>query len=166
MFSSRVRIASCASNDPEQSIGDRLVRRGAISEGQRNKAVEMAAATNVAIGRALVILDLLSEADVAAALREKIEDEIAELSQWTEGRWTFVDREPPRVKPIRASLALTELRAFTPNEFVASRNGTRYHRESCTAMLRVRDTERVPVVSAFSGAERGLAPCRICVASL
>jgi PAS domain S-box-containing protein len=157
------RIASCASNEPAQSIGDRLVRRGAITEGQRNKAVEMAAATNVAIGRALVILDILSEGDVAHALREKIEDEIAELAEWREGRWTFVDREPPRVKPIRASLALSELRAFTPNEFVASRSGTRYHRESCTAMLRVRATERVPVVSALGGAERGLSPCRICI---
>jgi PAS domain S-box-containing protein len=157
------RIASCASNDPAQSIGDRLVRRGAISEGQRNKAVEMAAATNVAIGRALVILDILSEGDVANALREKIEDEIAGLASWTEGRWTFVDRETPRVKPVRASLALSELRAFTRNEFVASRSGTRYHRESCTAMLRVRASERVPVISALTGAERGLAPCRLCV---
>lgn len=117
------------------------------------------------VGRALVILDILSEADVAGTLGEKIEDEIAELAQWPEGRWTFVDREPPRVKPVRASLALTELRALTGNEFVASRSGTRYHRESCTAMLRVRDTERVPVVSALSGAQRGLAPCRICLVS-
>ncbi|HEX6097076.1 MAG TPA: PAS domain S-box protein [Thermoanaerobaculia bacterium] len=157
------RIASCASSDAAQSIGDRLVRRGAISDGQRNKAVEMAAATNVAIGRALVILDILSEGDVANALREKIEDEIADLASWTEGQWTFADREPPRVKPVRASLALSELRAFTRNEFVASRNGTRYHRESCTAMLRVRATERVPVISALTGAERGLGPCRLCV---
>jgi PAS domain S-box-containing protein len=159
------RIASVASNDPTQSIGDRLVRRGAITDGQRNKAVEMAAATNVAIGRALVILDILREADVANALREKIEDEVAELESWSEGRWTFVDREPPRVKPIRASLSLGELRAFTRNEFVASRNGTRYHRESCTAMLRVRATEKVAVISALTGAERGLGPCRLCVAS-
>ncbi len=157
------RIASCASNDPEQSIGNRLVRRAAITEAQRNKAVEVAAATNVAIGRALMILDVLRESDVANALREKIEDEIAELASWTEGRWTFVDREPPRVKPIRASLALHELRAFAKQEFVASRSGTRYHRESCTAMLRVRATEKVPVVSALAGAERGLAPCRLCV---
>lgn len=157
------RIASCASNDAGQSIGDRLVRRGAITEAQRNKAVEMAAATNVAIGRALMILDVLRESDVANALREKIEDEIAELASWTEGRWTFVDREPPRVKPIRASLALSELRAFTRPEFVASRTGTCYHRESCTAMQRVRAEERVPVVSALAGAERGLTPCRLCV---
>ena len=157
------RIASVASNDPAQSIGDRLVRRGAITDAQRNKAVQMAAATNVAIGRALVILDILREADVAKALREKIEDEVAELESWDQGRWTFVDREPPRVKPIRASLALSELRAFMRNEFVASRSGARYHRDSCTAMLRVRATERVAVVSALTGAERGLAPCRICI---
>lgn len=159
------RIVSVASNDPAQSIGDRLVRRGAISDAQRNKAVEMAAATNVAIGRAFVILDILRETDVAAALREKIEDEVAELQSWTEGRWTFVDREPPRVKPVQTSFALDELRAFAKHEFVASRNGTRYHRESCTAMLRVRPAERIPVVSALTGAERGLGPCRICIAA-
>jgi PAS domain S-box-containing protein len=157
------RIASVASNDPAQSIGDRLVRRGAITDAQRNKAIEMASATNVAIGRAFVILDMLRETDVATALREKIEDEVAELESWHEGRWTFVDRESPRVKPVRTSFALDELRAFARHEFVASRNGTRYHRESCTAMLRVRASERMPVVSALTGAERGLGPCRICM---
>ena len=153
------RVASCASNDAGQSFGDRLVRNGAITEGQRNKAVEVAAATNVAMGRALVILGVLSESDVAAALRAKIEDEIADLASWTEGRWMFAAGEPPRVKPVRATVDLGELRAFAPGEFVASRNGTRYHRESCTAMLRVRENERVSV----SAHAPGLAPCRICV---
>ena len=155
------RIASVASNDPSQSIGDRLVRRGAITDAQRNQAVEMASATNVAIGRALVVLDILRETDVANALREKIEDEVAELGSWSAGRWTFVDREPPGVEPILASVALDELRAFARNEFVASRTGTRYHRDSCKAMQRVRD--RVPVMNALAGAERGLSPCRICI---
>ncbi len=157
------RIASVASNDPARSIGDRLVQRGVITDAQRNRAVEMATTTSVAIGRALVVLDILREEDVANALREKIEDEIAELGGWTEGRWTFVDRVPPGIAPIRAAIELSELRAFTRAEFVASRKGTRYHRESCTAMQRVRTGDRVAVISALAGAQRGLTPCRICV---
>ena len=157
------RIASCASSDPGESMGEQLVRRGAISEAQRVKAVEMADRTNVAIGRAVVILGAMREEDVVRALHEKIDRELVELQSWSDGRWTFVNRQPPRVKPVRVALDVAELRQFARAEFVASRNGTRYHRESCNAMARVKDAERVAIVSALHGAEHGLAPCRICV---
>lgn len=159
------RIASCASSDPGESMGEQLVRRGAISEAQRVKAVEMADRTNVAIGRAVVILGAMREEDVVRALHEKIDRELVELQSWTGGRWTFVNRLPPRVKPVRVALDVAELRQFARAEFVASRSGARYHRESCNAMARVRETERVAILSALHGAERGLAPCRICVAA-
>jgi len=157
------RIASCASSDPGESMGEQLVRRGAISEAQRAKAVEMADRTNVALGRAVVILGAMREEDVVRALHEKIDRELVELQSWTDGRWTFVNRQPPRVKPVRVALDVTELRQFARAEFTASRNGTRYHVETCTAMARVKGGDRVAVVSTLHGAELGLAPCRICV---
>ena len=144
-------------------MGEQLVRRGAISEAQRTKAVEMADRTNVALGRAVVILGAMREEDVVRALHEKIDRELVELQSWTEGRWTFVNRLPPRVKPVRVALDVTELRQFARAEFTASRNGTRYHVESCAAMARVKTGERIAVVSTLHGAELGLAPCRICV---
>lgn len=159
------RIASCASSDPGQTMGEQLVRRGAISEAQRIKAVEMADRTNVAIGRAVVILGAMREEDVVRALHEKVDRELVELQSWTDGRWAFVDRLPPRVKPVRVALDIVELRQFARAEFVDSRNGTRYHRMSCNAMARVKEAERMDIVSTLHGAENGLAPCRICVVS-
>jgi PAS domain S-box-containing protein len=156
-------IVACASNDPERSLGERLVRGGVITEAQRTKALQMVEATNVAIGRALVILGALREESVMRALTEKIDDELSELESWLTGRWMFVPRQPPRVKPVRVWLPIAELRQFASAEYVASRNGTRYHRATCTAMLRVKGNERLPVVSPLAGAERGLSPCRMCI---
>lgn len=156
-------IASCASNDPSRSLGERLVRSGAITEAQRTKALEMSEATNVTLGRALVILGALREEIVAHALHAKIDRELSDLESWLTGRWMFAPRTPPRVKPVRVVLPLAELRQFARAEYVASRNGTRYHRPSCTSMLRVKGNERLPVVSPLAGAERGLSPCRMCI---
>lgn len=156
-------IVACASNDATRTLGERLVRSGAITEAQRAKAMEMVEATNVAFGRALVILGALREESVVAALHEKIDRELCELESWLTGRWRFVARQPSRAKPVRVALPLAELRQFARAEYVASRNGTRYHRPSCTSMLRVKGNERMPVVSPLAGAERGLAPCRMCI---
>ena len=156
-------IASCASNDPSRTLGERLVRGGAITEAQRTKALEMSEATNVTLGRALVILGAVSEQVVAHAMHEKIDRELSDLESWVAGRWMFVPRMPARVKPVRVLLPLAELRQFARAEYVSSRNGTRYHRPSCTAMLRVKGNERMPVLSPLAGAERGLSPCRMCI---
>ena len=157
-------IASCASNERGRTLGERLVRGGAITEAGRDRALEMSEATNVTLGRALVLLGALSEEAVAEAVREKIDRELSDLESWPAGRWTFVPRTPPRVKPVRVALPLAALRQFARAEYVASRNGTRYHRPDCTAMLRVHGNERMPVLSAHAGAERGLSPCRMCIA--
>ena len=159
------RIASCASSNPGESFGERLVRRGSITDAQRVKALDLANATNVAIGRAVVVLGVMSEDEVSAALREKLDHELAELGRWTDGRWTLINRPPPRVKPVRLALDLDELRQFARAEFVASRNGTRYHRETCTSMRKVKAEERTQIVDALAGAQQGLEPCRICILS-
>ena len=156
-------IISCASNDPSRTLGERLVSSGIITDAQRVKATEMVEATNVAFGRALVILGALREESVVSALNEMVDRELCDLESWPTGRWMFVPREPSRVKPVRLWLPIADLRQFARAEYVASRNGTRYHRPSCTSMLRVKGHERMPVVSPLAGAERGLAPCRICV---
>jgi PAS domain S-box-containing protein len=104
------RIASCASNDDEQSFGERLVRVGAITEAQRDQALEVADKTNIALGRALVLLETLAEEVVVAALREKLANELADLETWTSGRWTFVEREPPRGKPVKMSVPVEDAR--------------------------------------------------------
>ncbi|HEX6086103.1 MAG TPA: PAS domain S-box protein [Thermoanaerobaculia bacterium] len=159
-------IAACASNDVTRTLGEQLVQSGTITEPQRTKAMQMVEATNVSLGRALVILGALREESIARALNEKIDRELCELESWLTGRWTFAPRLTPRNKPVRIALPIAELRQFARAEYIASRNGTRYHRPSCSAMLRVKGNERMPVVSPLAGAERGLAPCRMCIVSV
>ncbi|HYC92087.1 MAG TPA: PAS domain S-box protein [Thermoanaerobaculia bacterium] len=159
-------LVACASNDVTRSLGEQLVSSGAITDAQRTKALQMVEATNVSLGRALVILGALREESIARALNEKIDRELCELESWLTGRWTFAARQTPRNKPVRIALHLADLRQFASAEYVASRNGTRYHRPSCTSMLRVKGNERMPVVSPLAGAERGLSPCRLCVVSV
>lgn len=156
-------IASIASNDPAESLAERLVTGGAISEAQRSRAVDLAGATNVAIGRALVIIGALEEEDVTRAVHEKIDHELMELDTWTDGRWTFVARQPPGEEPVHVALPLDELRQFANPEFISSRLGNRYHRASCTAMARVHAADREFFASAALAEERGLEPCRVCV---
>ncbi|HVG23535.1 MAG TPA: PAS domain S-box protein, partial [Thermoanaerobaculia bacterium] len=105
-------IAASASNDPSRTLGERLVRAGQISEGQRNKALEMVEATHVAFGRALILLGSLREESVIHALHEKIDGELSDLESWLGGRWMFVARTPPRGKPVRVALPIAELRQF------------------------------------------------------
>lgn len=157
------RIASVASNDPAESLAERLVKAGEISENQRGRAVELANATNVAIGRALVQIGALEETEVTRAVHEKIDHELAELDSWKEGRWTFVARTPPREEPVPVSLVLTDLRQFTQNEFMASRLGNRFHRATCTAMARVHAADREFFPSVAAASARGLEPCRVCI---
>lgn len=157
------RIASVASNDPAESLAERLVRSDAISEAQRSRAVDLAMATNVAIGRALVTIGALEEADVTRAVHEKIDRELMELDSWTEGRWTFVARQPPGEEPVHVALPLDELRHFANPEFISSRLGNRYHRTHCTLMTRVHPADREHFASAALAQERGLQPCRVCI---
>lgn len=156
-------IASVASNDPAESLAERLVISGAISESQRGRAVDLAGATNVAIGRALVLIGALDEEDVTRAVHQKIDHELMELDSWTDGRWTFVARQPPGEEPVRVALPLDELRHFANPEFISSRLGNRYHRAHCTAMARVHAADRELFASAALAEERGLRPCRVCV---
>jgi PAS domain S-box-containing protein len=156
------RIASCASNDEEHTFGERLVRRGLITEAQRRKAVEIASQTNVAIGRAVLILGAMREEDILRELRAKVDDELAQLDRWTSGRWAFVERQPPRVKPLRLSVALEETQALAGAEYVVSRGGTRYHRHGCKSLRRAKGGEPLRVTSA-AAAQRGLSACRLCI---
>lgn len=103
-------IASCASNDDEQSLGQRLVREGVITEAQRDEALEMAGESNITLGRALVLLDTLVEEVIVVALRAKLGKELADLETWASGQWTFVQREPPRDKPVRLSIPVQDAR--------------------------------------------------------
>lgn len=107
LFIERGKIISCSSNDPSRFLAQRLISHGMISEEQRQKALEIQRETHLALGRILVILGALTENQLHDAMRQKTEDEIAELSGWSEAKYVFVEEEIPTMQlvPLRVDVA-------------------------------------------------------------
>ncbi|HXA19865.1 MAG TPA: PAS domain S-box protein [Thermoanaerobaculia bacterium] len=107
LFIEKGKIISCSSNDPARFLAQRLIGSGLITEEQRQKALEIRRETQLALGRILVILGALTENQLHDAMRRKAEEEIAELSTWTEAKYVFVEEEIPTLQlvPLRMDVA-------------------------------------------------------------
>jgi hypothetical protein len=148
-----------------------------ITEVQRTKALQLAQTTDLAFARCLVLLGMLTDEMVQEALRGKIEDDIEVFAGWNECSWSFVDREPPHRKLLQLSLDVYELRAVrdaignrsvrplcaAEPQYVATANGTRFHRASCTTLRRVSDEQRIAIRNKQEAATRGLTECARCL---
>jgi PAS domain S-box-containing protein len=103
VFFDNGRLFSCASNDPGKFLAERLVAAGTITEEDRERAIEIKRASQLALGRILLILGAIDEKQLVDAMRSKLEDEVAELLTWAEGRYVFVEGEVPSLQlvPLR-----------------------------------------------------------------
>ncbi|MBV8516612.1 MAG: PAS domain S-box protein [Acidobacteria bacterium] len=108
------RIFSCASNDPDKFLAQRLVAHGVISEDQRERALEIKQASQLALGRILLLLGAIDETQLIDAMRTKVEDEIAELLTWKEGRYVFVEGDVPSLQLVPLRLDVETLIAPKP----------------------------------------------------
>ncbi|HEV7428037.1 MAG TPA: PAS domain S-box protein [Thermoanaerobaculia bacterium] len=116
LFIEKGKIISCSSNDPARFLAQRLIASRVITEEQRQKALDIQRETQLALGRILVILGALTENQLHDAMRQKAEDEIRELSAWTDAKFVFVEEEIPTLQlvPLRidvAELIVHQLRA-------------------------------------------------------
>ena len=109
LFIDKGKIISCSSNDPARFLAQRLIATGLISEEQRQKALEIQRETQLALGRILVILGALTENQLHDAMRQKAEDEIAELSAWKEAKYVFVEEEIPTLQLVPLRIDIAEL---------------------------------------------------------
>ena len=109
LFIDKGKIISCSSNDPARFLAQRLIATGLISEEQRQKALEIQRETQLALGRILVILGALTENQLHDAMRQKAEDEIAELSAWKEAKYVFVEEEIPTLQLVPLRIDVAEL---------------------------------------------------------
>jgi PAS domain S-box-containing protein len=107
LFIEKGKIISCSSNDPARFLAQRLIASGLITEEQRQKALEIRRETQLALGRILIILGALTENQLHDVMRQKAEEEIAELSTWTEAKYVFVEEEIPTLQlvPLRVDVA-------------------------------------------------------------
>lgn len=109
LFIEKGKIISCASNEPARFLAQRLIGNGMITEEQRQKALEIQRETQLSLGRILVILGALTENQLHDAMREKTEDEIAELSTWREAKYVFVEEEIPTLQLVPLRIDVAEL---------------------------------------------------------
>src|SRR5207237_5973349 len=107
IFFENGKIFSCASNEPGRFLTQRLIELGYINEEQRQKALEIAHETNLAIGRILLILGAITEQQLVDVMLAKTEDEIADVFEWRDAKFVFVDGEIPALQlvPLRIEVA-------------------------------------------------------------
>ncbi|MCU1348114.1 MAG: putative sensor protein [Acidobacteria bacterium] len=166
LFFQRGRLTSIASDDPADFLGERLVRTGTITAPQRAKALQLVQATGLAFGRCLVLLGILTDEEGREAMRAKLLDEIDALAAWHDCQWSFVQRELPHRKMLHVSIDVRDLPAVqalrSAPAFVATKNGTRYHRATCPSVRRVAAAQQIAVMDAADAAAKGLDRCRMC----
>jgi PAS domain S-box-containing protein len=156
IFFENGRVFSCASNDPAKFLAERLVASGTITEEQRRKAVEIKQASQLALGRILLILGAIDETQLVDAMRRKLDDEISELLTWTEGRYVFVDGHVPSLQlvPLRIDV---DLLLAPPMLYVASTKSGKVHQPTCISAKRISAAARAEV-----NTTEGFELCRLC----
>jgi PAS domain S-box-containing protein len=158
VFFEHGRIAATASDDPSSLLGEWMVRRGLITDAARQQALEMSDFGEIAFGRSLLTLKVLTEDQIISAVREKIESDVEHCAARTVVRWAFVHAATTRTL-VPIGVDARELRAM--QTFVALPSGKRYHLPSCVSLQHAAS----PVLLTASAAlQRGLAPCRRCLA--
>jgi PAS domain S-box-containing protein len=159
-------ILSCASDDPAMLFSERLVAEGVITDAQRVRALEVVDETQLAFGRVLLIMDYVTEEELIAALRRKIDVEIGEMCTWEQMLWTFSAHEIGASKLVPMRVRVSDIvRRRQKRErplFIAAAHGRKYHREDCLAARRITAATRVVFVNERAAKKKGLTACEIC----
>lgn len=89
------RITNASSNLPREYLGQFLINMGHITEEQFNKAWQTQQETKVFLGRILVMIGLVKEDVVVAALATKFRETLHEACEWKVGTFSFSPEVPP-----------------------------------------------------------------------
>jgi hypothetical protein len=87
------KIVASGSTDPSEYLGHFLVSHGYIREEELAKAMETQAATRMMLGKILVTIGCISEADLKRLLVLKTEESIYDTFSWKEADFRFIDGE-------------------------------------------------------------------------
>ena len=101
------RIASTSSSDQREYLGHFLVSNGFITEEELKMAMEVQEESQILLGKILVMINAIAEADLLRLMRKKAEESIYDVFLWTEGSFEFVDGELPDQKMVPLSLDVT-----------------------------------------------------------
>ena len=192
IFFAEGMIFSVASNEPTRFLAQRLTAKGYITAEQRDRALEIQRETHLALGRILVILGTISEDRLLEEMRLKAEEEIADLVEWRDATYVFVEGPIPTLQliPLRLDVAplvvqQIEMRAFAGHEADIEREleanfaalaavgieiliaspaakTKKFHRASCAITRRIDEDTRIIFTAAQDAEAAGYERCRMC----
>lgn len=97
-------LQSCSSNDAREKLGDFLVRRRLITEGQLQEALARQEQNGIMLGILLVAEGRITAGQLSQTLRAKAEEIVYEALLWDEGGVQFREGELPASVPIHLNL--------------------------------------------------------------
>jgi Domain of unknown function (DUF4388) len=105
-FSDGALIYSSSSN-LDGTLGRLLVKYGAVTEEEHERARELRETRSIAVAKALLELQALNEHQLLRFLRKKAEKELYDLLDSAEGEFTFVEHELPALDllPLRVDVS-------------------------------------------------------------
>jgi hypothetical protein len=102
-------IISTASTDPREYLGHFLVSHGFIGEEQLSAAVRRQEEDRALLGKILMSMDAISQADLDRMLRLKAEESLYDVFDWREGEFRFLDNELPAYDMVPLAIDVTHL---------------------------------------------------------
>ncbi|HUJ15975.1 MAG TPA: DUF4388 domain-containing protein [Thermoanaerobaculia bacterium] len=101
-----------SSSNPERTLGKLLIKYGVVTEENHKRARELRKTRSIAVAKALLELDIVTEAQLVRFMRKKAERELYDLFDLQEGEFTFTERDLPTLDllPIRVDVSKMLLR--------------------------------------------------------
>ena len=110
-FDNGALIFSSSSN-PQSTLGRMLMDKGVVTEEMHSRARHLRTTKSVAVAKAFLDLEMLSEKELLRYLRKKAEKELFDLCDSIEGDFTFTERLLPNLDllPLRVDVSRMLLR--------------------------------------------------------
>ena len=101
-----------SSSNPERTLGRLLIKYGIVSEENHKRARELRKTKSVAVAKALLELDIVTEAQLVRFMRKKAERELYDIFDLQEGDFAFTEADMPALDllPIRVDVSKMLLR--------------------------------------------------------
>ncbi|MDQ6800544.1 MAG: DUF4388 domain-containing protein [Acidobacteriota bacterium] len=101
-----------SSSNPERTLGRLLIKYGVVTEENHKRARELRKTKSIAVAKALLELDIVTEAQLIRFLRKKAERELYDIFDIQDGDFTFTETNMPSLDllPLRVDVAKMLLR--------------------------------------------------------
>ena len=101
-----------SSSNPDGTLGRLLINNGVVTEEMHSRARQLRQTKSVAVAKALVDLEILTETQLLRFLRKKAEKELFDLFDSPDGEFTFTERNLPALEllPLRVDVSKMLLR--------------------------------------------------------